>query len=95
MISTSILPGETFSLFHFGAGTIKLEIACNGAAQSVTQMRMMILMIMIILMTIMMIILDHLWQEETPPPIKHGSRPGDFQARVTGAALNWTFLNIV
>ena len=22
-----IIPGETFSLFHFGAGTIKLEIA--------------------------------------------------------------------
>ena len=49
MISTSIPPGETFSLFHFGAGTIKLEIACNGAAQSVTQMRMMILMIMIMM----------------------------------------------
>ena len=54
-------------------------------------------MIMIILMTIMMIILvmEHLWQEETPPPIKHGSRSGDFQARVSRTALNCTFLNIV
>ena len=56
MISTSIPPGETFSLFHFGAGTIKLEIACNGAAQSVTQMRMMILIIMILMTMMLMMI---------------------------------------
>ena len=27
IITIVIIPGETFSLFHFGAGTIKLEIA--------------------------------------------------------------------
>ena len=40
-------------------------------------------------------ITTNLRKQETSPTVKHGRRSGDFQARVSRTALNWTFLNIV